>query len=65
MDKNYKGDYDFLYLPIDFGSGYNVGYAFINFRTDADCQRFVEEFHGAKSKRVLPGYETSKVCEVC
>merc|ERR1719174_1414523 len=64
MDEGYKGVYDFLYLPIDFSNGCNVGYAFINFRTPATCQRFTQEFHGAKSKHVLPGFSSSKICEV-
>ena len=60
MDKNYKGDYDFLYLPIDFGSGYNVGYAFINFLSPAHILAFYEEFNFRKWDR----FNSDKVCEI-
>lgn len=64
LDKGYQGLYDFVYLPIDFSSRCNVGYAFINFRTPAGAQRFMQEFHGAKTKLCLPGFGSAKVAEV-
>ena len=58
----YKGEVDFLYLPIDFRTANsecvpgcirrnrcNVGYCFLNFRTSAALVRFREEFHGQQS----------------
>jgi len=64
LDKGYEGLYDFVYLPIDFSSRCNVGYAFINFRTPAGAQRFMQEFHGAKTKHCLPGFGSAKIAEV-
>jgi len=64
LDQGFKKDYDFVYLPTDFNSECNVGYAFINFRAPATCQRFMQEFNGVKTKDCLPGFGSSKVCEV-
>eukprot|EP00913_Durusdinium_trenchii_P003871 g3581.t3 len=69
----YKGDIDFLYLPIDFrmGSAFaphankcNVGYCFLNFRTSKALVRFRDEFHGRQSGEKLPGFNSKKVLEV-
>eukprot|EP00931_Biecheleriopsis_adriatica_P108112 TRINITY_DN82450_c0_g1_i1.p1 TRINITY_DN82450_c0_g1~~TRINITY_DN82450_c0_g1_i1.p1 ORF type:complete len:354 (+),score=72.66 TRINITY_DN82450_c0_g1_i1:92-1063(+) len=60
----FKGDIDFLYLPIDFRNKCNVGYCFINFRTEKAYGRFKDEFHGMQSGRKLPGFNSKKVLEV-
>jgi len=64
LNKTFTGQFDFVYLPIDFNSKRNVGYAFINFRTPAACQRFVQEFNGVKTRLCLPHFSSQKVCEV-
>jgi len=38
--------YDFIYLPINFGSHNNFGYAFINFVTSEDADNFLQTFDG-------------------
>jgi hypothetical protein len=60
----YRGELDFIYLPIDFKNKCNVGYAFLNFRTAEACARFAFEHHGCNSRDKLPGYNSKKICEV-
>jgi len=61
MDKEgFKGHYDFLYLPIDFRSKANLGYAFVNLVSEADVQTFWKVFDGY-TRWVLP---SAKVCSV-
>lgn len=64
LNKDHKGAYDFMYLPIDFKNRCNVGYAFINFRTAEACQCFVQRFHGVEVGKCLPGLNSKKVVEV-
>merc|ERR1719408_676705 len=42
----FEGTYDFFYSPVDFTSNALVGYAFINFCTTPDADRFYEHFQG-------------------
>merc|ERR1719329_1785666 len=42
----FQGSYDFFYSPIDFSSNALVGYAFINFVSTAEAQRFFCCFKG-------------------
>jgi len=60
----FQGDIDYLYLPTDFGNRCNVGYCFINFRTGAARQRFVQAFNGLAAQSCLPGFNSYKVCQV-
>lgn len=49
----FRGKYDFAYLPIDRYTQLNVGYAFVNFDTTEDTQRFM---------KVMEGYVFTNVC---
>jgi len=61
MDKeNFKGKYDFLYLPIDFRSKANLGYAFVNLVDEKQVKAFWKVFDGY-TRWVLP---SAKVCSV-
>ncbi|KAE8850787.1 hypothetical protein PTNB85_01203 [Pyrenophora teres f. teres] len=54
------GTYDFLYLRIDFKSGCNVGYAFINF-TDANGMLAIID---RMERRSWPGFTSDKTAEI-
>eukprot|EP00397_Hematodinium_sp_SG-2012_P034763 GEMP01037312.1.p1 GENE.GEMP01037312.1~~GEMP01037312.1.p1 ORF type:complete len:429 (-),score=83.29 GEMP01037312.1:418-1704(-) len=64
LNKRFAGQYDFMYLPIDFKNKCNVGYGFINFRTPETCHLFIRHFHGIEVRKSLPGFNSKKVCEV-
>jgi len=64
LNQGYEKQYDFVYLPIDFNSKANVGYAFINFRLPATASKFIAEYHESKTKDKLPAYSSNKVLEV-
>jgi len=60
IEKNYKGKYDFLYLPIDPRNKCNVGYAFINFIEAKYVKDFFNEFNGKKWEK----FNSEKVCDI-
>lgn len=59
-DAGYKGAYDFFYLPVDFHTRSNRGYAFINFREQEEAKRCIEHFSGFKDWSSKVG--SSKAC---
>jgi len=64
LSEGFKGQFDFMYLPIDFKNKCNVGYSFINFRTTDACDEFVRQFHGVDVRKCLPGLNSKKIVEV-
>lgn len=64
LDEDMRGQFDFVYLPIDFKNKCNVGYAFINFCSVEACDQFVAKFNGMEVRRCLPGLNSRKVTEV-
>jgi len=64
LEQDMRGQFDFIYLPIDFKNKCNVGYAFINFRTVEACDTFVNRFNGVEVRKCLPGLNSRKVTEV-
>jgi len=58
--RGFAGAYDFFYLPIDFSTTHSVGYAFINFISEAELARFKSVYQGMKLSEDSP-----KVCEIC
>jgi len=64
LNQDFRGEFDFVYLPIDFKNRCNVGYGFINFRTVEACDTFVTKFNGVDVRKCLPGLNSRKVAEV-
>lgn len=56
----FGGCFDFVYLPIDFKKGANLGYAFINMVTHEDALNIHEKLSGYNGWALA----SSKVCEV-
>ncbi|KAJ7532725.1 hypothetical protein O6H91_13G016700 [Diphasiastrum complanatum] len=48
IDEQFRGTYDFIYLPIDFKNKCNVGYAFINMISPSHIVSFYQAFNGKK-----------------
>eukprot|EP01055_Gregarina_sp_Pseudo9_P005961 Gregarina_sp_Pseudo_9__5960@NODE_96_length_4316_cov_27_208090_g88_i0_p2_GENE_NODE_96_length_4316_cov_27_208090_g88_i0NODE_96_length_4316_cov_27_208090_g88_i0_p2_ORF_typecomplete_len394_score71_06RRM_2/PF04059_12/6_3e37RRM_1/PF00076_22/0_075Smg4_UPF3/PF03467_15/6_6e03Smg4_UPF3/PF03467_15/0_032TFIIF_alpha/PF05793_12/0_84FXR_C1/PF16096_5/0_28FXR_C1/PF16096_5/4_8e03CAML/PF14963_6/8_8_NODE_96_length_4316_cov_27_208090_g88_i030224203 len=60
VNQDFRGLYDFFYLPIDFKNKCNVGYAFINFIHPYYAELFSTKFAGLK----LTAFKSKKICEV-
>jgi len=56
----FQGTYDFVYLPIDYERRTGLGYAFVNFVTHQDADRFKCYFNGFKKW----GVPSRKFCDV-
>lgn len=63
--KGMAGQFDFVYLPIDFLSGAALGYAFVNFSTTEDAELAMDRLQGFNSWNNLLGSASQKVLEVC
>lgn len=59
-EHNFKPNYDFVYLPMDFRNGVNLGYAFVNLLSHEEALRFMETFQGFSRWF----FDSAKVCEV-
>ena len=60
LDANFRGRYDFFYLPMDFKNKCNLGYAFVNFLQSRDTAKFHEEFNGRKWSE----FNSRKICAI-
>jgi len=61
LERTHLGAFDFLYLPIDFETLCNFGYAFINMKDLAQVKSFHKKFNGS---RWNCQFNTKKVCEI-
>jgi len=58
--EGFKGEYDFVYLPMDFKSSANLGYAFVNVASPSKVHHFWAALDGYKEWTI----PTAKVCQV-
>jgi RNA recognition motif-containing protein len=59
-DYGFTNSFNFFYLPMDFRSGKNMGYAFINFVDSQLGLKFINRFN----QRRLPVTTSKKVLEI-
>lgn len=64
LKEDFENEFNFVYLPIDFKNGCNIGYGFVNFTNYEACGRFVTSFDGVEVQKCLPGLQSRKVAEV-
>lgn len=60
-DLGFSGTYDFFYLPMDVHNRSNVGYAFINFLSPPNAERFRRIFSDHRFQR----FQSRKISSVC
>jgi len=58
--EGFSGRFDFLYLPVDFGTAVVQGYAFVNLTSPSVARLFRDRFSGFRQW----GVRTGKVCNV-
>eukprot|EP00404_Azadinium_spinosum_P007358 CAMPEP_0180455326 /NCGR_PEP_ID=MMETSP1036_2-20121128/20737_1 /TAXON_ID=632150 /ORGANISM="Azadinium spinosum, Strain 3D9" /LENGTH=269 /DNA_ID=CAMNT_0022461875 /DNA_START=171 /DNA_END=977 /DNA_ORIENTATION=+ len=58
--EGFVAQYDFVYLPFDFTTGSNLGYAFVNLVNSTQVKRFWNTFEGT-SKWTIPSH---KICRL-
>ncbi|KAK9810778.1 hypothetical protein WJX73_006520 [Symbiochloris irregularis] len=60
IDEDFRGSYDFFYLPIDFKNKCNVGYAFLNLLKPETIVPLAQRFNRKKWER----FNSEKVCHI-
>ncbi|KAF8030399.1 hypothetical protein BT93_E2745 [Corymbia citriodora subsp. variegata] len=62
-----QSEYDFVYLPVDFKTKANKGYAFVNFTNPSGASRMYRAYHNFRWE-CLPiknlNFRSKKVCEI-
>jgi len=60
--KGFAGRFDFFYAPLDFNSGNNLGYAFINLLNEKDVREFFKVFEGLRVEKEGWSQKDLQVC---
>lgn len=60
INEQFRGKFDFFYLPLDFDNQCNLGYAFINFIEPMHIPYFYDVFEGKKWKK----FKSMKECHL-
>ncbi|KAL5724066.1 hypothetical protein ACHQM5_007375 [Ranunculus cassubicifolius] len=58
---NSSSEYDFVYLPMDFKSDLNLGYAFINFTNTIAAVKFYKAYNNLVWGKII---SSPKICEI-
>eukprot|EP01129_Flabellula_baltica_P009252 TRINITY_DN374_c0_g1_i2.p1 TRINITY_DN374_c0_g1~~TRINITY_DN374_c0_g1_i2.p1 ORF type:complete len:491 (-),score=107.06 TRINITY_DN374_c0_g1_i2:38-1510(-) len=60
IDESFANTYDFFYLPMDFETKGNQGYAFINFLSHETIPDFFDYF----DSKAWPKFKSNKICKL-
>jgi len=60
--KGFDGRFDFFYAPLDFNSGNNLGYAFVNLPKQEDVDDFFKVFEGLRVDKEGWSQKDLQVC---
>ena len=60
--KGFEGRFDFFYAPLDFNSGNNLGYAFVNLPIQDDVDEFFKTFDGLRVDKEGWSQKDLQVC---
>jgi hypothetical protein len=60
----WQNKYDFVYLPFDTSTGFNVGYAFVNFFEADDCALCINVMQGYEFAEVVRGHHFKRAAIV-
>jgi RNA recognition motif-containing protein len=64
IDQEFRGLYDYFYLPKDLKTQTGVGFAFINFIHPVFIIEFYKKFHGILWKDRIANCNSNKQCDI-
>jgi hypothetical protein len=60
INENFRGKYDFFYLPLDYENNCNLGYAFLNFIEPMHILHFYDLYEGKRWRK----FRSTKECHL-